>query len=132
MKKSVVILIALIFIASVVLVSFLGLKDKVFNPIVYVESIELLEENLKYNDQGKPYVVIRPDENGVRQYQIKYRVHPDNATDSSVTFAYDNQNTSVTVDENGVVTFAKGGTSVTVQIIANDGSASTSITIFAR
>ena len=132
MKKSVIILIALIFIASVVLVSFFGLQYKSFNEIVYVTEIELLEEKLKYNDEGKPYVVIRPDENGQRQYQIKYRVHPDNATDSSVTFAYDNQNPSVSVDENGVVTFTKGGTSVTVQIIANDGSASTSITIFAR
>ena len=132
MKKSVVILIALIFIASVVAVSFFGLQFKTFNEVVYVESIEILEDNLKTNPEGQKYVVIRPDENGVRQYQIKYRVHPDNATDDSVTFVYDKQNTNVSVDENGVVTFAKGGTSVTVQVKANDGSASASITIFAR
>ena len=132
MKKSVVILIALIFIASVVLVSFFGLQFKTFDEIVYVESIEILEDNLKTNPEGQKYVVILPDENGVRQYQIKYRVHPDNATDDSVTFVYDKQNTNVSVDENGVVTFAKERTSVTVQVKANDGSASASITIFAR
>ena len=132
MKKSVVILIALIFVASVVAVSFFGLQFKTFDEIVYVESIEILEDNLTTNPEGQKYVVIRPDENGVRQYQIKYRVHPDNATDDSVTFVYDKQNTNVSVDENGVVTFAKGGTSVTVQVKANDGSASASITIFAR
>ena len=132
MKKSVVILIALIFIASVVLVSFYGLQFKVFDEIVYVESIEILEENLKINDQGQQYVVIRPDENGVIQYQIKYRVHPDNATEDSVTFVYDNQNPNVSVDENGVVTFLEGGSAITVQVKAKDGSASASITIFAR
>lgn len=131
MKKSVVILIALIYIAAVVSVSFFGLQFKTFEEIVYVESIELLDENLKVDDQGVKYVVIRPDENGERKYQIKYRVHPDNATEDGVTFAYDEQNTSVTVDETGVVTFAKKGV-VTVQIIAKDGSAKTSIKIISR
>ena len=131
MKKSVVILIALIFIASVVSVSFFGLQFKTFEEIVYVESIELLDENLKVNENGEKYVVIRPDENGERKYQIKYRVHPDNATEDGVTFAYDEQATYVTVDETGVVTFAKKGV-VTVQIIAKDGSAQTSIKIISR
>ena len=131
MKKSVVILIALIFIASVVCVSFFGLQFKTFEEIVYVSSIELLDENLKTNDQGEKYVVIYPDENGDRKYQIKYRVHPDNATDDGVIFAYDEENTFATVDENGLVTFTKKG-AITVQIIAKDGSAKTSINIICK
>ena len=131
MKKSVVILIALIFIASVVTVSFFGLKFKTFNEIVYVSSIELLDENLKTNDQGGKYVVIYPDDKGERKYQIKYRVHPDNATDDGVIFAYDEENAFATVDEKGVVTFKKKG-AITVQLIANDGSAKTSITIICK
>ena len=108
-------------------------KENVDEPkeIIYAESIELLDENLKVDENGEKYVVIRPDENGERKYQIKYRVHPDNATEDGVTFAYDEQNTSVTVDETGVVTFAKEGV-VTVQIIAKDGSAKTSIKIISR
>ena len=131
MKKSVVILIALIFIASVVSVSFFGLQFKTFDEVVYVESIEIFDENMKISDTGEQYVVIRPDANGVRQYQINYRVYPDNATDSSVSYAYDTQNTNVSIDENGVVTFKKQGV-VTVQIIANDGSAKASIKILSR
>ena len=131
MKKSVVILIALIFIASVVSVSFFGLQFKTFDEVVYVESIEIFDENMKISDTGEQYVVIRPDANGVRQYQINYRVYPDNATDSSVSYAYDTQNTNVSIDENGVVTFKKQGV-VTVQIIANDGSAKASIKIMSR
>ena len=128
MKKSVVILIALIFIASVVCVSFFGLQFKTFDEIVYVSSIELLDEDLKTNDQGEKYVVISPDEKGERKYQIKYRVHPDNATDDGVIFAYDEENTIATVDENGLVAFNKKGV-LTVQIVAKDGSAKTSIKI---
>ena len=41
MKKSVVIIIALIYVASVALVSFLGLQFKVFEEVVPVESIEI-------------------------------------------------------------------------------------------
>ncbi|MBO7341049.1 MAG: hypothetical protein J6U87_00030 [Clostridia bacterium] len=129
MKKSVVILIALIFIASVVAVSFFGLQFKTFDEIVYVESIEILNEDVELDDTGMPFVVVFPDANGVRQYQIKWRVHPDNATDDGVSFAYDSQGGAVTIDENGVVTFqTRGG--VTVQIIAKDGSAKTTMTIY--
>ena len=128
MKKSVVILIALIFIASVVTVSFFGLQFKTFEEVVYVESIEILDPNMKIGDAGEQYVVILPDANGVRQYQINYRVYPDNATDSSVIYSYDEQNTNVSIDENGIVTFQKKG-AVTVQVIANDGSAKATIEI---
>ncbi len=128
MKKSVIILIALIFIASVVTVSFFGLKFKTFDEIVYVSEIEILNDDVLVNDEGTPYIIVHP-ENGVRQYQIKWRVYPDNATDDSVSFAYDSQNENVTIDENGIVTFQTRG-AVTVQIIANDGSAKTSIDIY--
>ena len=97
-----------------------------------MHSVELLNENVKLNDAGEPYVVVRPDDEGNRQYQILYRVHPDNATNNEVSFAYDDQNGTVSIDENGVVTFTKKGV-VTVQIIAKDGSgASAKLTIYAR
>ena len=132
MKKSVVILIALIYVVSIALVSFFGLQFKTFNPIIYTTSVEILNENVKVNDAGEPYVVVRPDDKGNRQYQILYRVHPDYATNNEVSFAYDNQNGTVSIDENGVVTFTKKGV-VTVQIIAKDGSgASAKLTIYAR
>ena len=132
MKKSVVILIAIIYIASIALVSFFGLQFKTFDEIVYTTSVELLNEDIKTDKNGGKYVVIRPDENGERKYQILYRVYPDNATDSGVSFVYDKQKTSVSIDENGVVTFTKKG-AVTIQILTKDGSgASATLTIYAR
>jgi len=133
MKKSVVILIAIIYVASIALVSFFGLQYQNFFEIVYTEQIELLGDNIKTNDKGEKYVVILPDEEGNYAYQIQYRVHPDNATNSKVDFIYDHEKadkSSISVDENGVVTFPKRGGTLKVKLVAKDGSgASATITL---
>ena len=136
MKKSVVVLIGIIYIASIALVSFFGLKFKVFEEIVYVERVELLNEDLKESTTSgfDYYTVIYPDENGERRYQIKYRVYPDNATDQTVDFIYDKETEGVTIDENGVVIFEGKGT-VIVQVIPKNSAseaASVSIAIISR
>lgn len=126
MKKSVIILIALIYIASIALVSFFGLKFKVFEEIVYVSNIELLNTDLKEANETQKaefdyWVVIRPNaETGERKYQIEYRVHPDDATNQEVDFVYDESTPGVTVDDNGIVTFDRSG-SVIVSVVAKDG-----------
>lgn len=131
MKKSVIVLIALIYVLSIALVSFFGLQYKVFEEVIPVERVELLNEGLKDNDLWGKYVVIQADENGEWHYQIKYRVYPDEATNNQVKFTYDTQNTAATVDEAGVVTFTSRGM-IKVTLIPLDGSdASATITIIA-
>ena len=120
MKKSVIILIALIYVASVALVSFFGLQFKIFEEIISVERVEITNENQKYSEQQGDYVVIRPNEKGEWVYQIKYRVFPDNATNSDVDFAYEDVSYA-SVDENGIVTFTSSGV-LKVRVIATDGS----------
>ena len=134
MKKSVIILVALIYVLSIALVSFFGLKAKSFNETIYTTGIELLDENIKQDkNTGENYIVIRKNEAGEWKYQLSYRVHPDNATDDGVTFSYDKELSYVSVDENGVVTFTRGGRSATITIIANDGSgASATLTVTSR
>ena len=133
MKKSVVILIAIIYVSAIALVSFFGLQYKVFEAEVPVESITILNEGLTYNEAWGNYVVIRPDENGEWKYQIEYEVTPDNATNKQIVFSYDKQNNYVTIDENGLVTFTEGGKMVKVHLTPKDGSAvCTDITIIAR
>lgn len=131
MKKSVVILILIIYIASIALVSFFGLDFKVFEEVIPVERVEILNPGLKYNERWGNYIVIRPDADGAMRYQIDYRVYPDEATEQSVSFAYDKQTQCATVSELGLVEFSKPG-NIKVQVIAMDGSgASASITIIA-
>ena len=50
MKKSVVILIGLIYVASIALVGFLGLQAKFYNDVIYLESFEILT--------GVPYLTV--------------------------------------------------------------------------
>ena len=53
MKKSVIVLIAIIYVAAIGLVSFYGLKFKVFEEVVPVESIELLNTGLNTDKNGE-------------------------------------------------------------------------------
>ena len=114
MKKSVVIIIALIYIASIALVSFFGLQFKVF------ERIEIINDGQKYSESQGDYIVIRPNEKGELRLKIDYRVYPENASNTKVDFAYEEVDYA-TVDEYGVVTFSRPGI-LKVRIIAKDGS----------
>ena len=132
MKKSVIIVIAVVYIAAIALVSFFGLQFKVFNEIIPVEGIEILNEGLKENELWGKYTVISLDENGTGKFLINYRVFPDNATNATVEFSYDTQNTVATVDSNGLVTFTGAGM-IKIQLIAADGSdASATLTVIAK
>lgn len=130
MKKSVVIIIALIYIASIALVSFFGLQYKVFDEVIPVERVEITNEGQKYSETHGDYIVIRPNEKGERRFKIDYHVYPENASNTTVDFAYE-QVDYATVDEYGVVTFTSPGV-LKVRIIATDGSnAEDTITIIA-
>lgn len=120
MKKSVVILIALIYIAAIALVSFFGLQFKIFEEVVPVESVEITNEGQKYSPSQGDYIIVTPNEKGERRLKIDYRVYPDNASNTEVDFAYE-QSHVASVDEYGVVTFTGPGM-LKVTIIANDGS----------
>ena len=118
MKKSVIILIAIIYISSIALVSFFGLQHKTFNEIVYVEKVEIINENCNVDSDGGKYVTVK-DSN---QFQIEWRVYPDNASNIEVDFVYDTTNTKFSVDENGVVTCSTGKGAITVHVVARDGT----------
>ena len=133
MKKSVVIIIGVIYGLSIICVTLFGLKHKSFNEIIYVSQVEIIEENANIRQSdGTKYIVLSPDDNGVRQYQLVWVVSPDNANDTSVTIDYDKQKKNVSIDENGLVTFTAPG-SVDVTITSCDGTqASDTIKIIFR
>ena len=131
MKKSVVILIGIIYIASIALVGFLGIAFKEFDPVIPVEDVTITNTNLKYDPKtwGK-YTTIYPDKDGNLTYQIEYKISPSNASNGEVDFLTDS--TSVTISETGLVTFS-APTIAKIKIIAKDGSAlEDTITIIAK
>ena len=120
MKKSVVILIALIYIAAIALVSFFGLQFKVFEEVIPVERVEITNEGQKYSESQGDYIIVMPNEKGERRIKLDYHVYPDNASNTEVDFAYE-QSHVASVDEYGVVSFTGPGM-LKVKIIARDGS----------
>ncbi len=126
MKKSVVILIAIIYITSIAVVSFFGLQYKMFEEIVYSDGLLLLNADIKTSEKGEKYVVIMKGDDAETPYRylIEYRLTPDDVTEKKVNFSYDAataEKCGFNIDENGLVTFKKSGV-ITVKMVPADGS----------
>ena len=127
MKKSSIILIALIYVCSIVLVSFFGLNFKEFNKVVYATSVEVINKPDNYmtdefGEEIKVYTVKKDPNTGLRQFQIEWRIEPaESVTNKNVRFVYD-ESPNYTIDSNGLVTFTKAGISVTIKVIPDDNS----------
>ncbi len=117
MKKSVVILIALIYVISIALVGFLGLKAKSYNDVVYVEALEVLNE-YQSDKNGHKFIVL----NGENTLQFDCRVIPENANDTGIIYQLQSDETKASIDENGLLVFNptdKPAVSVQVYIYAS-------------
>ena len=138
MKKSTIILIAIVYIASIVVISVFGLKAKIFGEVIPVTAIECLNKtdrdafveklddittiNLQYKGPGS---IENPNEGTM--LQLVYRVLPDNATNKKVKFEYNESLTRLQFvkddkgNDLGLILFS--GTGIFhVQIMATDGS----------
>lgn len=118
MKKSVIILIGIIYIMAIAMVSFFGLKTQVYEEKIYISSIEILNENVKTTSNGEKYMIVNYADGPII---IERKIYPENATKKVVEYAYDETNQIATVDQMGVVTF-EGPGALTVYIMAKDGS----------
>lgn len=123
MKKSVIVLIGIIYVIAIAVVSFFGLKIETFNQTVYVTNIECTNENLKVSNDGVKYIVTTfvDDRENPTTVQLQWHVYPDDATRKIVKFIYDESKGVATVNEFGTVIFNKKGT-ITVYIKSTDGS----------
>ena len=111
MKKSVVIVIALIYVAAIALVSFLGLNPKTYNDIVYVESITVTADHEIELIKGEDTIhfVNEFKADGTRTVQLYCEVKPANATTKKINYRLEKDNTFATVDENGLITITEEG-----------------------
>lgn len=127
MKKSVVILIALIYAASIVLVGYLGLKAKTYNDVYPVERLEILNEYIESPGTGDKYIVFNHRDGEDPTLQFECRVLPENATDKKIIYKLEGDVTIATISEDGLLTFfvdqILGPSSVTVHIYANQNTA---------
>lgn len=105
MKKSTIIIIAIVYLASIALLSFFGMKVTVYSQVVNVEKVECINTN----DSSKNILV--EYENGIKtikipftsafdpvtldgtKLQLKTRALPDNATKKTIDFEKDPSDT---------------------------------------
>jgi nitrogen fixation-related uncharacterized protein len=114
MKKSVVIVIALIYVAAIALVSFWGLNAKTYNDNVYVESITVTADHEITLVKGEDSIHFLNEfkADGTRTVQLYCEVKPADATNPKVNYVLEKDNTVATVNENGLITINEPGTHV--------------------
>lgn len=138
MKKTTTILIAIVFVASVAIISFFGMRIKVYNQIVPVTQIECLNKNdeqlnIRVKESNNTTIIqtrFTTPADVVSQsgtmIQLYWRVLPDDATTKDVMFVYDKTNTRATIfknengEETGLVLFYKPCI-LDVKIMSTDG-----------
>ena len=144
MKKSMIIAILIVYIASIVVVNFFGLEIKNFDGNIYVKDIQCnvviqretnaevtVNSNVTNDDRVWymfSFVQGNYDANNLEENPnvafIDYRVYPDNAGNKRVKFIYDKkaaQGLCVFNEDIGTIYFLKKG-GITVTLEAADGS----------
>ena len=114
MKKSVVILLAVVCLLSVLLISFIG---RIIDPAVetiYVEGINIYGCDTV---NGLTYKNIFYDANGYARYQIDCEVVPANASNNKILFSYDTSDPDVKVSANGLVEITSATQEITSTIV---------------
>lgn len=127
MKKSVILAISVIYILAIVVVGFIGMKMKAYNPTIYVESITCISDGYKEypDDQNNADGYIATVYSEGLKVLLKCKISPDNATSKKLEYNYDktSQTFKLVVNEDGTATieFLKGGTA-TITIKATDNT----------
>ena len=134
MKKTVIILIGIIYAASIMLVTFYGLvTEEAPTDSVPVKSIQITGDGIGVSE-GEKNVVLEAlyTANTPLTYQISYVLEPDNTTHKTVIYEADES--FVTIDENGLVTISGYNApgeynvvTVTVYATDDDGNKNTAI-----
>ena len=140
MKKSTLLVIGILYIASIVAISVFGLKTVIWDVVIPVKSIECLNQSddhadVSLTDDGKKFIKIKYEEPGViddgvpkgTMLQLLWRVLPDNATNKEVRFVYNKDLTRVNFVKNkdgkelGLILFT-GKVKLDLQIVSTDGT----------
>ena len=121
MKKTVILILAILPIFLLITISFAGKILSLYS-FISVESVTYVDEHNEKLDDSFTVKIDRGE-----TYQAMSRVLPELATDKSVKYVSDNLN-ACTVDENGLITGMGYGTSH-VNVITNDGKKTDTLTV---
>ncbi len=144
MKKTIVIVILVVYIASIAVVNFFGLAIKEFDGVEYVQEIKCNSITV-LNEVPKTYTEKENPETGMMEYQfnfipgdytkdpaslaenpnairIDYEVVPHTADGSKVVFEFEDKNYVHYDEATNTFIFLRNNRSLTVTLVATDGS----------
>ncbi len=139
MKKSTLILIAIAYIASIVIISMFGMRAIIYNEVIPVTKVECLNQTdektkVTIGKDGIKTISVLYDQPGDpntltgTMIQLDWRVSPDNATKKGVTFIYDETQKNITFvkdksgNDLGLILFSGPVAPTKIRIMATDGS----------
>ena len=132
MKKSVIISIVIIYLLAIVTVGFIGIAQKVYDEVVYVEKIECINDDYQEkpsNDIDGEIIVPK----GANQVVIKCRAIPANATNTKLSYEANKPEDQIVVVDNGdgtaTVHFKKNINAVIITIKSTDKPPGVSLNI---
>lgn len=120
MKKSTVIVIAAIYFVSIAVVGFFGLEVSSYNPIIYINEINITNSELQVRQDGSFYMYFDYVEG--LTIPLTFEALPANATNRNAVSAeiYYQSDEGVAQLVSGNILFAKPGT-ISVRIHSTDG-----------
>ncbi|MCI5938850.1 MAG: hypothetical protein MRZ17_02955 [Acholeplasmataceae bacterium] len=133
MKKSVILLVSAVYIFAIVIVGFLGLKMRVYDPTIYVEKIVCETKGYhEYSEEDK----IKKDHDGYIQVEyakdlvveINCKPNPDNATNKSFDYSIlgNTNRYELTIKNDGTASIKfKEATAYTIIVTATDNHKAT-------
>ena len=137
MKKSTTIFIGVVFVASIIFISFFGMKMSVYNEYIPITQIVCRNETdsnviVGATSTGKTLIKTPFSKPADKEkitgtmIQLLWKVEPENATSKSVKFVYDESNPNIEFyktedgEDTGLVLFY-GKTMFNVTIMSTDG-----------
>lgn len=128
MRKSVLFLLGVLYLVSVVVVTFFGIQARMDQFKVYITSLEITNKEIVYNKKGDKCVVLnlKPNE-GTVSFWIETKIEPSNASNTELEYKIVNGNGMpvsedfVIVSDKGEVVF-KQACFIHLQVNTTDGS----------
>ena len=122
MKKSIIILIGAIYVMSILIIGFFGMKMTSYNETTYPTSIDIesvVGATYKVQSNGMQIITYTFKENVPAEenvFSIVYHIYPDTTTDKSISYSYDKNNAPISeIDErNNVWVTRRGGVTITI------------------
>ena len=125
MKKSIILIIFVLYLASIVVIGFFGITISAYKTQIYATDIELMNDEIQTSTVIGKYIELMYDPDGdedVNVFFLKWRVLPEDTTNKNVDFIYNESKGLIEIDRFGIVKI-KGRGAINVQIVCQTNPA---------